>query len=53
MDPNETLDMLRQAVIEYERGESPEGVAGALAEAAAALDAWLSNGGFLPADWSR
>lgn len=53
MDPNATLDMLRQAIRDYEGGESPESVAGDLAEAAAALDTWITRGGFLPADWSN
>lgn len=51
MDPNETLAKLRRLAAnvhnygaEYDDGEE-------FAELVVALDEWLSQGGFLPADW--
>lgn len=43
MDPNKALENLREALKSGEHEES--------AEAAAALDEWLSKGGFLPDAW--
>lgn len=51
MDPNETLSQLREAIREYESGHYPELNAEKAADAFIALDAWLSNGGFLPNAW--
>lgn len=44
MDPDEALDNLRALIAD---GSDPA----AIAEQFAALDEWLSNGGFPPADW--
>jgi hypothetical protein len=54
MDPNRTLEMLREYLrdaktddtVVYEDGHY-------VFELIESLDAWLSNGGFLPADWQR
>lgn len=54
MDPNETLVRLRAAVERMRSAldESEERDAACeAAEAAAALDEWLSEGGFLPVLW--
>lgn len=56
MDPNETLRELRQAYSDYEdtRGRSNGPAweaADRMRDAAAALDEWLCNGGFLPDAW--
>lgn len=44
MDPNATLNALRELLA---------GDDGEVAETFAALDEWLSNGGFLPDDWRK
>lgn len=56
MDPNEALRALREALgrmaearTSYEVSEH----AVEAAEAAEALDSWLSRGGFLPAAWGE
>lgn len=62
MDPNANLEELRRIVTELSDPEflmryverDPAGVAAdvtRLAELCAALDGWLSKGGFLPRDW--
>lgn len=48
MDVNATLAEIR-ALVRAE--ESGEGDATRLAELVAALDAWLTRGGFLPDEW--
>lgn len=60
MDPNATLRELREATEAWRRedelaedGERMLNIAAGVVELTAALDTWLSNGGFLPADWSR
>ena len=50
MDPNETLRLLRETALHC---ENDEGCRGELANAALALDGWLSKGGFLPKAWAR
>lgn len=60
MDPNETLRIIRALIRQLRveaptptRPAAPEYVQHArdLAEHVAALDEWLMNGGFAPADW--
>ena len=57
MDPNETLRRLRQmaaTAIEVDSSESTNVAAVDLTEMAEhfqALDQWIQNGGFLPANW--
>lgn len=56
MDPDATLLSLREAIETVWAAESSVAAAAAadqVAEYAAALDQWLSKGGFLPAAWSR
>jgi hypothetical protein len=56
VDPDETLAQLREAIEAVWAAESSVAAAAAadhVAEYAAALDQWLSRGGFLPAAWSR
>ena len=59
MDPNAALDNLREAVARYNEAYDngdPEGcryAAHDLAEAADALDGWITRGGFLPTGWQR
>lgn len=49
MDPNETLRLLRQARHDYMDGDTD--AADRLLEYCAALDKWLSDGGFFPDAW--
>jgi len=54
MDPNQALADARQAVEDYRNAGSlgMEGdAADRLVEAFTALDEWIVNGGFAPADW--
>ena len=56
MDPDAALAQMREAIKTLWAAESSVAAAAAadsLAEHAAALDQWLSKGGFLPAAWSR
>ena len=59
MDPNATLNNLRQALASYwdlPSGFTPaeeEAIVLDLTEAAQALDEWISRGGFLPTEWER
>lgn len=56
MDPDETLTLLRATIGTVRAADSAFAAAvaaGVLADHAAALDEWLSKGGFLPAAWSR
>jgi hypothetical protein len=53
MDPNATLREIRAIV----KGADEDGCLGSIEQARLvdlweALDGWLSNGGFLPKDWS-
>lgn len=59
MDPNATLDAARKALAEYRTAQGQEYSvleaqrhAESLADAFEALDAWLSRGGFIPAEWA-
>lgn len=55
MDPNETLRMLRLTIKQLRVDEDSdvwEAHANEICEYVEALDDWLTNGGFLPADWS-
>lgn len=53
MDPNATLDMLRQAVSDYEdkRGDKVDTDADDMRDYFRALDDWMSAGGDLPDAW--
>lgn len=54
MDVNAALLALREALREYEQAAELPAIAAAaerLAEAASALDEWMSKGGFPPAAW--
>jgi hypothetical protein len=57
MDPDEALAQMREAMEIMSKDADTVGPeawmsAGfALAEAAAALDTWMGNGGYLPAGW--
>ena len=56
MDPNEALEQIRQALVQYYQATTNEEAAeagGALAGHVGALDRWLSRGGFLPQAWDR
>ncbi|CAB4131449.1 hypothetical protein UFOVP276_204 [uncultured Caudovirales phage] len=57
MDPNETLNQLRESVKDWYANTLPvnsvEAIAelGRVIELVQAMDDWLSKGGFLPNDW--
>jgi len=54
MDPNQALADARRAADDYDKATSIDQEADAaerLTAAFNALDQWLSNGGFAPADW--
>jgi hypothetical protein len=56
MDPDEALKNARRAVKRYIDEQDPQRLALAsadLVDAFAALDGWLSKGGFLPQAWAR
>ena len=56
MDPDAALAQMREAIETLWAAKSSVAAAAAadsIAEHAAALDQWLSKGGFLPAAWSR
>jgi hypothetical protein len=57
MDPNATLEKLRAAlaVLAHDDGTTDADLKAVreAAEAAEALDEWLSRGGFLPSAWER
>lgn len=59
MDPDATLEYIRDCVKRYhaasERGDADaaEHFADSTAEAFAALDEWMSRGGFAPAAWRK
>lgn len=53
MDPNATLDEMRRIVAHQDGDNEEEGDAARMAELFEALDGWITNGGFLPADWRR
>ncbi|OMC55387.1 hypothetical protein A5747_13420 [Mycobacterium sp. IS-836] len=51
MDPNATLEMIREQLKAFYAERDAEFDAIALADMVAALDDWLSRGGFLPDAW--
>lgn len=53
MDPNAALADMRQAIDNVLATASGSQAAHELAEAADALDTWLTSGGFLPEAWVR
>ena len=58
MDPEAALLTLRELVTEIQDNREqavadPEWVLAQFAEQFDALDNWLKNGGFLPADWKK
>lgn len=55
MDINATLEAMRTALLDMENAstEAWETAAEQVANAASAIDGWLSKGGFLPSDWAR
>jgi hypothetical protein len=52
MDPDEALRNMRDALKRVQESSSDAEAAAELADAAEALDGWLSRGGFLPQDWA-
>ena len=56
MDPNEALRLIRLTIAQMRVDESPAvkmAHAEEIVEYFEALDGWLKNDGFLPADWQR
>lgn len=59
MDPNEALNRLRHALLDYRLAQDQENSMDAqthaedIADAAEVLDEWLSKGGFLPTSWEK
>ncbi len=53
MDPNETLERLRELAAIIVRSDDDATAAYELADAVQNLDQWLSNGGFLPQAWGK
>lgn len=55
MDPTETLTKIRSALetMEHATGDRWEMAAEDAANGIAALDEWISKGGFLPTQWDR
>lgn len=54
MDPNATLQLIRETVAQIEAGDPDlADLARELSEHVANLDEWLGRGGFLPNDWQR
>jgi hypothetical protein len=53
MDPNETLRLIRDQIIESDESGIEFYEPNYVAELFVALDDWLSNGGFLPEDWAK
>ena len=49
MDPNATLDAIRDGIEAYECGD--DSAIGDIVEHVLALDEWLAKGGFLPRSW--
>lgn len=54
MDPNATLDVIRDYVTEWQKEDTRTHTQSYddLLEHIEALDEWLTKGGFLPADWT-
>lgn len=54
MDPNTTLEVIRQAILYDSELDDHRGAHNrAIVEHFTALDEWLSRGGFLPDAWAR
>ena len=53
MDVNVALENIRTLAAAFELEPSETGIALELAAQVAALDEWISGGGFLPSDWSH
>lgn len=51
MDPNANLAEQRRILARFNADEASLADAERLAELVAALDEWISRGGFLPAEW--
>lgn len=51
MDPNANLKEMRALIKEHLAGKEID--VDLLVELVDSLDNWLSNGGFLPADWEK
>jgi hypothetical protein len=51
MDPNEALAQIREITGTAMRGQAYD--ADRLVDLIAGLDQWLTDGGFLPANWQR
>jgi hypothetical protein len=53
MDPNETLDRLRELTDFGDTHEDVERTLDEVSDLFTAMDDWLSRGGFLPDDWRK
>lgn len=55
MDPEATVAAIRDILKRYDAGdyEVAESVLDELATHVAAIDTWMTNGGFLPPQWMR
>lgn len=56
MDPNVVLSEIRDLIQEYDRARDSHQAdlkAASLVTRIRTLDVWLSNGGFLPAEWEQ
>lgn len=59
MDPDEALNRLRHALIDYRLAQDQENSMDAqahaedIADAAEALDEWIRKGGYLPMSWAK
>lgn len=53
MDPNETLNQLRALNAEIAEETSEDTMVFELCMLIAALDEWMTHGGFLPRDWQQ
>lgn len=51
MDPNATLERLREIVQWWNEGDADASDLETAVELVESLDQWLSKGGYLPADW--
>lgn len=52
MDPNATLERLREIVQWWNGGDADASDLETAVELVESLDQWLSNGGFVPKDWA-
>ncbi len=51
MDPNETLEEIRQAIQSLRDGDDPHETADMMASYFEELDDWLCKGKYLPEEW--